>query len=100
MCGGGCLNRAIGNRLLQQLRIILARLAVTLKKNVRVRFHHAGQARQVWEIDDLCACRRRELAYLLDPVALDSDDHVRLELVGFAIEQSTATDIDRARRWR
>ena len=100
MRGGRRLNRAIGHRLLEQLRIVLAGLAVTLKKNVRVRLHHAGQARQVWEIDHLCACRRRELAHLLDPVALDGDDHIRLELVGLGVEQRPAADVNRPCRWR
>src|SRR5262249_40848382 len=72
---------------------------VTLKKNMRVRFHHAGQARQVREIDDLCACQRREFPHLLDPVALDGDDHVRLELVGSTVKQRTAMDVCRARHW-
>ena len=94
-------NRAVGDRLVQELRVVRLGGGIALQQEVRVRVDEARQHRHLREIDDLRVLRLRlhlgQRTDGADAVTVDEDADVGLYLVGAAVDEATGLDQGRLR---
>ncbi len=87
--------RLLGDRLLEAVKLVLLPVVARLARQVRVRVHEAGQQRRVAEVDHLRARRRLPArARILNPPAHDDDDAGRHHAVAPAVEHPRGLDDD------
>ena len=94
-------NRPVGDRLIQQLLVVVGAGDVTLQEQVRVGVDHARQHGHRREIDHARVARLRlylgERADRLDALAFYQDPHASLDRLAAAVDQATRLDENRLR---